>query len=55
MRRKATRTVRDDRTDIMPDRVIDVCKSIIINLSLITQLLLYMQEIRRRYPSHDGL
>ena len=35
MRRKATRTVRDDRTDIMPDHVIDVCKSIIINLSLI--------------------
>jgi len=55
LRRKATRTVRDDRRDIMPDCVIDVRKSIIINISLITPLLLYMQDIRRRYPSHDGL
>ena len=54
LRRKEARTVRDDRRDIMPDCVIEVHT---LYPHTTTVYLLYfclLQEIRRRYPSHDG-
>ena len=49
-RRKETRTVRDDRREIMPTCIIMVS----INFHyLCTSINQFMLEVRRRYPSHD--
>jgi len=58
LRRKERRTVRDDRRDILPPCIIQVilhntCTCIML-VHTNYNLLIYTQEVRNRYPSHDG-
>ena len=56
--RKEERTVRDDKRDIIPNRIITVYFFFILSTShhIYTYIMymLFMQEIHRRHPSVDG-
>ena len=59
LHRKERRTTRDDRKEIMPNCVLKVGflyvhTSTSQNLDILSLYLQIIQEIRRRYASHDG-
>ena len=54
LQRKERRTVRVDKRDIIPKCIITVSNSCPHYIKLLVNNIFYLQEIRRRYPSHDG-
>ena len=53
LQRKEQRTVIMDKRDIIPKCIITVSMLQIVHIIKITAT--YLQEVRRRYPSHDGV
>ena len=54
LRRKEARTVREDRRDIIPDCIVEVGPWSESNDLNNFPFFFLLQEIRNRYPSHDG-